>query len=100
MASSTCCTLGRTPAALVRRGSAASRWRTGQVKEVLALGLVELQRRRERVENALRDAGQIPALHAGVVVDGDTGEHGDLLAPQPLDPAVSAICGKPRTAPA
>ena len=60
-------------------------------EEVLSLGLVELQRRGEGVEDGLRGAGETAALHAYVVVHGDACQHRDLLAAQPLDPAVAAV---------
>ena len=67
---------------------------TGQREEVGPLGLVELEGGGERVEDALGGAGEAAALHPDVVVDGDAGEHGDLLAPQSLDPAVAAVGGQ------
>ena len=70
----------------------------GQGEEVVALGLVELQGVGEGVEDALGGAGEAAALHAHVVVDRDTGEHGDLFAAQPLDPAVAAVRGQTRSA--
>ncbi len=56
------------------------RGRAGEVKQVLALGLVELQRRREPVEDGVGRAGEVPALHPDVVVDAHAGQQRDLLA--------------------
>ena len=55
----------------------------GEVEQVRALGLVELQRAGERLEHALGDAAHVAALEARVVRDADAGEHRDLLAAQP-----------------
>jgi len=38
-----------------------------EVEEVAALGLVELQRARERLQDGLGDAAEVAALEAGVV---------------------------------
>ena len=56
--------------------------RAGEVEEVRALGVVELERASERLQHALGDAAQVAALQAGVVVDADAGQDGDLLAAQ------------------
>ena len=87
--------LHRGPDALLGRSAA---WRTGragaaqQVEQVDPLGLVELQRLRDAVDDALGDAGGVAALQPGVVLAGDAREEGDLLAAQPGDPsAVSAV---------
>ena len=75
----------------------------GEVVEVGALGLVELERLGERFQHALRDTADVAALEALVVVDADAGERGDLLAPQPGDapPAMGRqaglLRGDPRT---
>src|SRR5215212_11799464 len=78
------------------RGPAATRrwgWlgRASEIEEVRALGLVERERARNRLEHGLRDAAQVPALHAGVVVDADPGKERYLLAAQSRDPPVVAI---------
>ena len=54
----------------------------GQVEQVRALGVVELQRAGERVEHAVGDAAHVAALQARVVRDADARQHGDLLAAQ------------------
>ena len=60
------------------------------------LGLVELQRVGDAVDDALGDAGGVAALEPGVVLDRDAGEEGDLLAAQARDPpAVAAVDGQP-----
>ena len=48
-----------------------------------ALGLVELEGVRERVQHAVGGAAEVAALQAVVVVDAQPGERGDLLAAQP-----------------
>ena len=48
-----------------------------------ALGLIELERPRQRFEHELGDAADMAALQAPVVVGADAGEGGDLLSPQP-----------------
>lgn len=60
------------------------------------LGLVELQCVRDAVDDTLGDAGGVAALEPGVVLGGDPGEDGDLLAAQARDPPVlAAIYGQP-----
>jgi hypothetical protein len=44
-------------------------------------GLVELQRSHDAFEDVLGDAVGVAALEAGVVLDADPGQHGDLFAP-------------------
>jgi hypothetical protein len=56
---------------------------TGQVEEVGALGLVELERASECVQDELGDAGDVAALQPPVVLDAHPGQRGDLLAAQP-----------------
>ena len=51
-------------------------------KQVGALGVVELQRARQRVEDAGGGAGDLAALEAGVVLDAQPGQRGDLAAAQ------------------
>jgi hypothetical protein len=55
----------------------------GKVGQVLALGLVQLQGARQRVEHDVGDPGEIAALELGVVLDAHTGEVGHLAALQP-----------------
>ena len=57
--------------------------RAGEVEEVRALGVVELERAGQRLQHALGDAADVAALQAGVVRDADAGQDGDLLAAQP-----------------
>jgi hypothetical protein len=65
-----------------------------QVDQVRPPGLVELQRMRDAVDDALGDAGGGAAFEAGVVLDRDAGKEGRLLAPQTLDPpAATAVDG-------
>jgi transcriptional regulator of aromatic amino acid metabolism len=65
-----------------------------KVVEVSAFGVVELQRAGERFEHLLADAADVAALQAPVVLDADTGQRRDLLAPQPLH-AAGAVGGQP-----
>jgi hypothetical protein len=44
-----------------------------EVEEMRSLGLVELKRTGQRLEHALRDPVQVPALEAGVVVNAHPG---------------------------
>ena len=55
------------------------------------LGLVELQRGGERLQNLLGGTAQIATLELGVVVDADAGEQGHLLAPQASDAPAAAV---------
>ena len=62
-----------------RRGSSARSAgctvrRAGEVEQVCALGLVELQRAGDGVEHAVGDASDVALLEADVVVDADSGE--------------------------
>ena len=61
----------------------------GEVEEVRALGVVELQRPRQRLEHELRDAADLAALQAPVVVGADAGQRRDLLAAQPGHPPLA-----------
>jgi hypothetical protein len=66
----------------------------GEVEQVRALGVVELQRARQRFEHAVRRPGQVAALQARVVGDAHAGQHRDLLAAQARD-AAGAVVGQP-----
>jgi len=80
----------RLPAPLPRRGGLSG---AGQVEQVGTIGLVQLKRARDSVEDGLGRAGQVPAFHAHVVIDAHPGEQGDLFAPKPLNPAVASPVG-------
>ena len=80
-------------AAARRRGGRGARG-ADQPEEVVALGLVELEGVDEPVQDAVGDAADAAALEAGVVLDADPGEQGDLLAAQPGDAAVRAVHGQ------
>jgi len=67
--------------------------RPGQVKQVGTFGLVELKRVRDAVQDSVGRAGQVSSLHADVIVNADAREQADLLAPEPLHPAVTAVGG-------
>ena len=59
------------------------------------LSVVELQGVGHAVDDAVGDAGGVAALEPDVVLDGDAGEEGDLLAAQARDPpAVAAVGGQ------
>src|SRR4051812_20252758 len=62
----------------------------GECAEVLAFGLVELQRVGDTVEHLFGGACEVAALHADVVVDAHTGEQRDFFAAQPFDAPVAA----------
>ena len=96
IASSMCCTLGRTRCCVRRRRRGVRVCRGArEVEQVRTLGLVELQRPGERLEHALGDAGRVAALEAGVVVDADAGEDRDLFAAQAGDAApATAVRGQ------
>ena len=64
--------------------------RPGEVVQVVGLGVVELERAGEGVEDFDGDAGKFPALHPRVVLDADAGDHGHLFATQARHAAVSA----------
>ena len=68
------------------RGDAVSG--AGEVEKVSALGVIELQRPRDRVEHGGGSAGDGAALELGVVLDADAGERGDLGASQAGDAPV------------
>ena len=57
----------------------------GEIEEVSALGVVELERPGECLEHALGDAAEVAAFQAGVVRNAHAGEDGDLFAAQPWD---------------
>src|SRR5205823_5369791 len=68
---------------------------SGEVEEVDALGVVELERAGQRLQHAVRDAADVTALEAGVVRDADAGQDGDLLAAQSGN-AAAAVGDQPR----
>jgi hypothetical protein len=70
--------LPRPAAALLRRRPL----RLGEVVEVRSLGLLELERPCQLVENGLGDAGGVAALELCVVGDADAGEERDLFPAQ------------------
>ena len=70
----------------------------GEVEQVCPSGLVELKSARQRVEDCVRGAGEVPPLQARVVVGAHAGEHGDLLSAQPPDAAPAAVERDPRLA--
>ena len=51
-----------------------------EIEQVGALGVVELQRPRERLEDGVGDTAGVAALEPRVVVDADAGEQRDLFA--------------------
>jgi hypothetical protein len=62
----------------------------GQIVQVGAFGLVELQGPADGVEDFFGGAGELTAFQAGVVVDADAGQQGDLFTAQSGHPAVAA----------
>ena len=82
--SSSRCTPGRTVCGALP-AAADSRHRllcADEIEQMRAFGVVELQRAGERLEHGVGDAGGVAAFELCVVGDADTGERGDLLAPQ------------------
>ena len=68
--------------------------RPGQVEQMDPLGLVELQRGGQGVEDAFGDPAQVAPLEPDVVVDADPGEQGDLLPAEPGDAPVAPVRGQ------
>ena len=60
-----------------------------QVEQVRALGVVELQRSRQRFQHELGDPADLAALQAPVVVRAHPGQRRDLLAPQARHPPLA-----------
>lgn len=58
-------------------------------------GLAEPQGLGDRVEHLFGDAAGIAPFELGVVVDADSGQHGDLFAAQPRDTPVAAVGDQP-----
>src|SRR3954470_19008363 len=56
-----------------------------KVEEVSALGVVELERSRQRLQHAFGDAAEVAAFQAGVVRNADAGQDSDLFATQAWD---------------
>ena len=67
----------------------------GEVEQVRALGFVELKRPGQGVKHAVGDPAGVPPLEAGVVVDADPSEHGDLFAAQAGNAAVVTVDREP-----
>ena len=83
--------VGRTRCRAGRRRGGAE-----QVEQMGPLGVVEVQGVGDAVDDAVGDAGGVAALEPGVVLAGDAGQEGDLLAAQARDPsAVAAVGGQP-----
>jgi hypothetical protein len=67
----------------------------GQVVEVGAFGLIQLEGAGEGVEDVRGSPAELAALYAGVVLDADTGEQGDFFATQAGHAPVAAVGGQP-----
>jgi hypothetical protein len=65
----------------------------GEIEQVRALGVVELQRPGQCFEDAVGGAGELAALEAGVVRGADAGQDRDFLAAQAGD-AAGAVFGQ------
>lgn len=61
---------------------------------MLALGLAQPQRARDRVQHGAGDVLAVALFEAGVVGHADPGQLGQLLAAQPGHPAASAVVGE------
>jgi hypothetical protein len=74
------------PDALLGLAPTRPRWRgvcgAGEVEEVGALGVVELERPGQCLQHALGGPAQVSALQAGVVRNAHAGQDGDLFAAQ------------------
>jgi aryl-alcohol dehydrogenase-like predicted oxidoreductase len=57
----------------------------GQIEQVGAFSLVELEGGGDTVEDGVGGAGEVAAFHADVVVDAHAGQQRDLFAAQPFD---------------
>ncbi len=68
----------------------------GQVEQVRALGLIQLQGAGECVKDGVGGAAGVAAFQAGVVVDAEPGQQRDLLPAEPGDAAAGAIGGQAR----
>ena len=66
----------------------------GQIEEVLAFVVVELESARHGSEDLFRDAGDVPLLQAGIPLRAHPGQHRDFLAPQARH-ASAAAGGQP-----
>jgi hypothetical protein len=69
---------------------------TCEIEEVCTLGLVELERASERLENALRNAARVASLEPRVVVDADPGEERDFLSAEARNATVIAVPAQAR----
>jgi hypothetical protein len=73
---------------VLHRAAALGRHRVGgagEVEEVGAFGVVELEPPGERFEHAVGDAADVPALQALVIVDADAGQRCDLFTAKARD---------------
>ena len=84
------CTTGRIRFLARRERLGCQRARgAGEIEEVRALGLIELERPPQRFEHELGDAADMAALQTPVVVGTDAGEGGDLFSTQPGNAALA-----------
>lgn len=65
---------------------------SGEGQQVISLGLVELQRRGQTVQDARGGAGQVASFHPDVVVDGYPGEQRHFLTSQAGHAPISSVC--------
>ena len=63
---------------------------TREIEQMSALGVVGLQRPRERLEHGVGDSGGVAAFEAGVVVDADAGEQRHFFPAETGDAARAA----------
>ncbi len=87
------CPLNLGPDALLGPATTGPRYRrlggAGEVEEVGAFGIVELERPRQCLQHALRDPAHVSTLQAGVVRNAHPGQDGDFLAAEPGHPATA-----------
>ncbi len=79
-----------------RSGTGTDACRAGQVEQVGALGLVQLQRTREGVQHGVGGAAGVAAFQPGVIVDADPGQQRDFPPAQPGHAAAATVAGQAR----
>ncbi len=93
MASRTCCAVCHASGPRASLPGRCGLCGAGEVEQVGAFGLVELECAGDAFQHGVGGAGEVPAFHPDVVVDAHAGQQRDLLAAQPFDAAVAAAVG-------
>ena len=68
--------------------------RAGEVEQVVAFSVVQLQRPGDALKDGVRGAGEVAAFHPDVVVDADSRKQRDLFSAQSCYPAGAAVGGQ------